>query len=449
MTTNLKICVAGITSLILAAAAHGQSSYDNPQGAGKVYPWRIQDTETSPVPAAPASNPGNVSFRLLDSLARQDESTAQVGDDVPVAPPTGQATGQVPLTVRSNAIYENGNYFGPECHWCQLGDVRRLFGTGPGGTRVGGFVQSGWHTRDIVPFNNRQDELNLHQFWAYVDRPANRSCGWGVGYRFDIVYGIDAQDIQAIGNRPNGAPTGWDNSMDHGRYGWAIPQAYVSFANWNTEVRAGYFLSPFGFEQVPATENFFYSRTYSRYFSHPFTHTGVIAQREVTDNLTTIGGFTLGWDSAFERTDGGFNFLGGVRYQAGPYVRLGLNSSIGDTGYRGSGTVQNAFAQLKLTDRAHYVVEGTVVNLQGNDELGFANYLFYCVNPCVALGTRFEWWKGDRQTGTSNSTYDWTIGANIRPHANFVIRPEVRVDWGALAFTPGDLIYGIDAIILY
>ncbi len=35
-----------------------------------------------------------------------------------------------------------------------------------------------------------------------------------------MLYGVDAQKTQAFGNN-NGS---WDNSFDHGVYGWAIPQ---------------------------------------------------------------------------------------------------------------------------------------------------------------------------------------------------------------------------------
>jgi hypothetical protein len=223
----------------------------------------------------------------------------------------------------------------------------------------------------------------------------------------------------------------------------------VALGNCEWKVRLGRFLSPFGYEQVPAIENFFYSRTYMRYFTEPFTHTGLIGERSVSNNLTVLSGLTLGWNTAFDQNDNGFNYLGGIRYQVGPNANVALTSSLGDTGYRGSGTLSSAVVDLKLTEKVNYVFQGDVVNLQTNDEFGFTNYLFYCHNRCLGFGTRLEWWKTDQLFTSTRSTWDWTVGANIRPHANVVIRPEFRVDWGAAAVSPGDPIVGVDAIIAF
>jgi hypothetical protein len=102
-----------------------------------------------------------------------------------------------------------------------------------------------------------------------------------------------------------------------------------------------------------------------------------------------------------------------------------------------------------LTDKITWGLQGDYLNLGPNDELGLTNYLFYCHNKCFAVGTRLEWWKSDRLGNGSQSTGDWTLGANWRPNANVVIRPEVRVDWGAAAVHVGDPIVGIDAIFLF
>ena len=44
-----------------------------------------------------------------------------------------------------------------------------------------------------------------------------------------------------------------------------------------------------------------------------------------------------------------------------------------------------------------------------------------------------EWWKSNTVTGESTSFYELTGGINYKPHANVVIRPEIRYNW-----TPGD-----------
>ena len=289
----------------------------------------------------------------------------------------------------------------------------------------------------------------MHQMWGYIDQATDWSAGRNWGFRIDGLYGIDAQDIQAIGNSPNGAPSGWDNGWDNGSFGFALPQAYIEYDNANTNVKLGKFLSPIGFESIPAVENFFYSHTYARYYTEPFSHTGLLAEREIRPGVTAIGGATLGWNTGFDQTDNGFNILSGIRARPSDRVSVGLMASMGDTGYRGSGVLQTATLEVRLTDKVTYGMQGDYLNLQTNDEIGMTNYLFYSHNKCFAVGTRLEWWKSDQLFNSSQSTWDWTLGANWRPNANVVIRPEVRMDWGAAAVNEWDPILGIDAVFLF
>lgn len=426
------------------------------------YPWRISDDSavspqaptTNAAPVAPVINASGVTFKRLGTQDKptQEPDLSKYNADVPQAPANaapGSTETQPGLSVASNATNEGYGFQNNQCDWCQIGEVKRIFGGLPGRTAIGGFAQTGYHDRNNLGFNNRQDQFNAHQIWLFADRSAQQGAGWSMGYRIDAVYGIDGQDIQSTGNSPTGAPTGWDNSWDFGSYGWALPQAYVNFANCDWNVRVGRFLSPFGYEAVPSIENFFYSRTYVRQFTQPFGHTGIIGERQVTSQLSTITGATLGWDSGFDQTDNGFNFIGGVRYRPGQYVNVGVTSSVGDTGVRGSGVAQSLVLQMQLTDNVQYVFTGDYVNLQANIDYGMTNSLFYCVNPCLALGTRLEWWKTDQLFPNMSSTYDWTVGLNYRPHANIVIRPEARYDWGAAAVNPDDVTLGIDAIIAF
>lgn len=82
------------------------------------------------------------------------------------------------------------------------------------------------------------------------------------------------------------------------------------------------------------------------------------------------------------------------------------------------------------------------------------------MNNCLALGARMEWWKGDNvtsyvpfnstaPTSGSFSSYEATVGANIRPGTtNLVFRPEVRFDWSP-ALDYNEQTFGIDMILTY
>ena len=69
------------------------------------------------------------------------------------------------------------------------------------------------------------------------------------------------------------------SSLDHGPYGWAMPQAYFEVAYGNWSVKAGHFYTIVGYEVIPATGNFFYSHSLTMFNTEPFTHTGVLADR--------------------------------------------------------------------------------------------------------------------------------------------------------------------------
>ena len=79
-------------------------------------------------------------------------------------------------------------------------------------------------------------------------------------------------------------------------------------------------------------------------------------------------------------------------------------------------------------------------------------YLFYTINDCWKAGVRAEWWKSD---GASYN--EVTAGINYKPHANLIIRPEYRYNFGntPLESANGTIkrnavsVFGIDAIITY
>ena len=213
-------------------------------------------------------------------------------------------------------------------------------------------------------------------------------------------------------------------------------------------MKVGKFFSPFGYEVIGARDNFFYSHNYTMYLSEPFTMSGVLAERRISDTRSVIIGATAGWDTGFENNSGG-NLITGMRVQPNQYVDLALTTSLGDTGARGTGTMSSAVAQMQLTNNLRYVFQADVLNLEDNQEFGIVQYLFRDVSDCVALGARLEWWKSDQLFADTKSTYDFTLGANIRANANITLRPEVRWDWGAAAVDPGATIIGFDAVMTF
>lgn len=363
-------------------------------------------------------------------------------------PPQGQSgsiANQPGLSVRDMGDPQ------PECEyipgWCNLGCERKIFGSTPNGFAIGGWNQTGYHSAPTLGFNDRPDQWNVHQQWFYAEKRPVNCTGWG--FRTDMMYGIDAQNIQAFGNPVTGAPDGWDNSWDYGSYGWALPQAYVSYQNCDTYVKMGKFFSPFGFESIASPQNFFYSRSYARNFIEPFSMTGALVERQVSDQQSILAGASAGWDTGFDQNSSGFTGIIGARTQFGDNVSLASTASLGNTGYRGEGWMNSHVLQVQLSKKVRYVLQGDMLNLGTNQEFAIVNYLFREFNPCLTAGTRLEWWKSDQIFPDTRSTWSLTNGLNFRPHANVTIRPESRMDWGAAAIDPGKLIFGVDAIITF
>jgi hypothetical protein len=318
---------------------------------------------------------------------------------------------------------------------------------------------------DLFSFWDNPGDLNFDQQWFYIEKLAEGSCGcWECGYRLDVVYGVDAQKTQAFGNSGFPAAQGWDNDWDHGKYGWALPQAYVQFNNGDWDVKVGHFFTPLGYEVVPKTGNFFYSHSYTMFNSEPFTHTGALATYSGNEDVTYYMGWTLGWDTGYDQFGDGNNFLGGATVQANEDVKVTYLTTVGDLGWRGDGYSHSIVADFTLSSKWNYVLQTDYLDTDSNtaalaDALSYGvnNYLFYTINDCWKWGNRMEWWKSDQITGDTTSFYELATGVNYKASANVIIRPEVKYNWtpaedtvsAAVGEEFNNVIFGIDAIYTF
>ncbi len=351
---------------------------------------------------------------------------------------------------------------GTGCGWslCHEGDPWELFTATSCGLKIGGWFQAGYNNKTDGKFNTHPGRVNLHQAYLYAEKVADGSCGLDWGFRTDLIYGVDAQDTQAFGNNPGN----WDfrNGFDHGIYGWALPQAYGEVAYGDLAVKMGHFYTLVGYEVVTAPNNFFYSHSFTMYNSEPFTHTGVLASYKVSERLTAYGGWTLGWDTGFDQYADGSNFIGGLSSSLTDNVTATYILCAGDLGWRGDGYNHSLVLDFSITEKLNYVLQSDLVESTGyynvdtgvffadeRDDVGINQYLFYELNSCWKVGGRLEWWKRD-----GSSCYEATAGVNWRPIPNFVLRPEIRYNWGPglvnnLGLPENSTIFGIDGIVTF
>ncbi|TWU65305.1 hypothetical protein V7x_08510 [Crateriforma conspicua] len=353
---------------------------------------------------------------------------------------------------------------------CDLGDPFTLFGEYEG-VSIGGWVQMGYHTAALPLFNSRPDEYQLHQAWLYAEKAIDTSNGFDIGGRIDYVYGTDSQDTQAFGISNNHWDNDWDNGTD---YGHAMPQLYVEAGYGDLSVKAGHFYTIIGWEVVTAPDNFFYSHAYTMYNSEPFTHTGALATYNVGDHVSVMGGYVFGWDSGFE--DNGDAFLGGVSVGLTDsltvtYATVGgrfgdgnINRVVDGVVGRGeNGYMHSIVADYAVSDNLQYIFQSDLLDTEDidgatvRDTFGINQYLIYTLSDCWAVGTRFEWYQADAGVfNTDNDIYALTSGVNYKPHANVLVRPEIRWDW--VDGDPTDILensdddqftFGIDTIFLF
>ena len=366
-----------------------------------------------------------------------------------------------------------GSRIGSKCggglRECNLGEPWRLFKQRSDEPRYnfGGWFQGGYASQANDLFLDNEDRFNLHQAWFYAEKIARPGSNGelGFGWRFDGMYGTDADDTQAFGNTQDAAgnPRGFDNTFGRGAgYGWAIPQVYAEVAAEDWSVKVGHFYTLIGYEVVTAPDNFFFSHSITLFNSEPFTHTGAIGTYNASDDLTLYGGWTLGWDTGFDQFADGSSFLGGFSTSLAENSALTYITTIGDFGARGREAYNHSIVvDTQLSDKLNWVVQSDLLRVgsTGEDNFGINQYLLYNVNDCFGVGTRVEWWKGDSLTGYaphggvlpatgSHSYYAATFGANWKPQANLTFRPEYRYDWSpALGYDVG--YFGIDMIATY
>lgn len=355
---------------------------------------------------------------------------------------------------------------------CELGDQWSLFGNRCEDPllNIGGWFQvGGYSDNNDLFWDGQDDRVNLHQGWLFVEKVAEAGeCGeMGFGFRFDGMYGTDADDTVAFGNSQDGAgnPRGWDNGPNFARgggYGWALPQLYLEAAKNDWSVKVGHFYTLVGYEVVTAPDNFFFSHAITMFNSEPFTHTGAVATYNASDDLTVYGGWTAGWDTGFDQFGNGSNFLGGFSRVLSDDATFTYITTFGDFGARGSEAYSHSMVlDTTLTENVNWVLQSDLLRVgsTGEDNVGLNSYLFYTCTDRLAFGSRSEWWKGDTLTGYaphggvlpasgSHSYYETTVGMNYRFNANLVMRPEYRYDRSpALNYDQG--MFGIDFIALY
>lgn len=321
-------------------------------------------------------------------------------------------------------------------------------------------------------YNNVSDGAVLNQLWLFGEKPIDEDAGFDWGFRIDYLFGTDGPDNQAFADQS--WDFGWDSSRD---YGSAIPQCYGDLKINDLTVRVGYFLTPIGWENVPTTQNFFYSHSYTFYYSEPNTHSGVLATYDLNDRISIQGGWTLGIDSSFANYLQASTFLGGISLTLSESTSVNWALVAGDwgdgTARRGAPSnegdvyIHSLILEHSFSDRCDYVLHhdyGVNSGLSTASTRWYAivQYLTYRVTDDWHVGARVEWFRDGSGVRLGSGLddvgdfYEATVGVNWFRGDHLVVRPEVRWDWSGGAGLPYDdgtedefFTYAINAVLTF
>ena len=317
------------------------------------------------------------------------------------------------------------------------------------GIEFGGWAQVGYHSGSTGLFNDNPDRASLHQLWGYVEKAADGSCGLDFGFRADLMFGIDSGDTQAFGNNEGrwDYVNGWDAEGSTEGYGFAMPQLYAEIASGDLSVIVGHFYTLLGYEVVTAPDNFFYSHAKTMYNSEAFTHSGALATYSASDDTSVYAGWTAGWDTGFDQFGNGSSFLGGVSTSVSDDATLTYITTAGDFGAIGEGYSHSIVLDVAIDCDLNYVLQSDYLSTNDTgaasgigESYGINQYLFYTIDETYSAGVRVEWWNNN-----GVDEFATTLGLNVKPMDNVVIRPEVRWDDA----TADSTIFGIDAIMSF
>src|SRR5215471_4006427 len=131
--------------------------------------------------------------------------------------------------------------------------------------------------------SQKADGFNLNTVKLSIQKDAEASEGWGAGYKFDLMFGPDANTL--------GTQTGGATLPQPGR-DFAVRQAYVDLhmpLGNGLETKIGVFDPLLGYEVTDAPSNPNFTRSYG-YTMEPVSHTGLLATYNVSEIFAVNAG---------------------------------------------------------------------------------------------------------------------------------------------------------------
>ncbi|HVC98117.1 MAG TPA: outer membrane beta-barrel protein [Pirellulales bacterium] len=306
-----------------------------------------------------------------------------------------------------------------------------------------------------VTWTDQANQYQLNELYLYGGKNTDTGGdGWDLGGRIDAFYGSSYRwDTEA----------GLESTFNKGHtYGLAITQFYGEVAYNDLKVKVGHFISPVGYYTVGTYLNFFNTIPYTYQYGEPFTHTGVLANYQITEKVNWGAGVIHGWDNFDNTFNKHAGYLGtltitGDKKDSLAWVQV---YSIEPTMNAAKTFSDRYFQTLVYTrpfkEKWTYVAQSDF-GVQGQATstghvarwYGFNQYLYWKKNDVWSWGFNFEWFRDEEGfrvgaavpspgspsalgyplSGFAGSFYQCTMGPRWTPLPNLTVRPNFRCDW--------------------
>lgn len=313
-----------------------------------------------------------------------------------------------------------------------------------------------------IVWNDQADRFLMQQAWLRLERSLDtESKCMNFGFRIDTLFGTDYRYTL-----PRGLFNGQLMNADgvtQNLYGVDPVQFYANAWLPNlfkgTEVRVGRLLCPWGAESIEAVSSPFLSKSFAFNWSPPFTHTGVLAISNISDQVVVKYGLAGGNDVFIDpamrlQTIGAITYTTCDKKQTLTFGwAVGNGRFIRDEpfapttyGLMAEGLGRNNFNSFDivytnaLSDKLTFILEG-IFSYQDNAPIvggafGTARwfavpaYLQYKVTDKITAQCRVEYFddcQGQR-TGTATDYFSQTYGLAVSLTKSLIFRPEIRWD---------------------
>ena len=509
---GLVLCIAG-TVEAQSGRIGSPSESPNGQGNGAASPNASKDdspgvrraqatpADSAPIPPTPpastpaAGGPSEAAIESTNTDLSLPKSEREGGGGEPTeaqaeaeAPAAAAATDETKLLMKLLRMKEDSpvKIYG----WLQNSFTGNTNGRPKNGQNFG------------VNPNNLANQWMGNQYYLIFEKALKQDDTINFGFRFDNLFGNDAQFNHAHGIFDRAFKTNYFSQYDPAQYYLEVHLPW--FTEGGLDIKGGRFYTLAGYEVVPATGRPLLSVPYMFNYGQPFTHSGMLSTLHLTKNINVYNGAVNGWDRQFDSKYtwsyiGGFSatsesgktslattfiygpdqfptFLPAYQnpiYPTGSVPPPPQFAGKPNPGYNSNQRgIFTTVLTHKWTDKLTQVLETdqawetNVPFALGNTDgfnrhnaqwYSFGNWFLYSFNDKLTGVWRSEIFRDNNgvRTGTAGNYSEFTLGAIYKPKPYIWVRPEARYD-----FTNGAKVYndntrssqftiGFDIILLF